>query len=128
MGASRPRALLGAESALLTRRPSASGPPRISEIYPDETMQVGILGFAKSGKTTLFNLLTASSRQTDKYAASRQTHVGVATVPDPRLKRLRDLYQPRRFTPATVTYIEWCSKQDDELCLAIVTEALHANV
>lgn len=69
-------------------------------------MQVGILGFAKSGKTTLFNLLTASSQQTDKYAASRETHVGVATVPDPRLESLRELFKPRKFTPATVTYID----------------------
>lgn len=54
-------------------------------------MQVGIIGFPKAGKTTLLNLLTASSRETDRYAASRETHVGVAVVPDPRLEQLRDL-------------------------------------
>jgi GTP-binding protein YchF len=69
-------------------------------------MQVGILGFAKAGKTTLFNLLTASSQQTDKYATSKKTHVGVAEVPDDRLRRLGDLFNPKKFTPATVTYVD----------------------
>ncbi len=69
-------------------------------------MQVGILGFAKAGKTTLFNLLTRSSRQTGKHATSNKTNVGVASVPDRRLVELRDLFGPRRFTPATVTYVD----------------------
>jgi GTP-binding protein YchF len=86
-------------------RPEQNRRP-VSPRATNETMQVGILGFPKSGKTTLFNLLTASTQQTDKYAASRETHVGVATVPDPRLEKLRDLYQPRKYTPATVTYID----------------------
>jgi GTP-binding protein YchF len=34
------------------------------------------------------------------------TNVGVATVPDPRLIGLREHYQPKRFTPATVTYVD----------------------
>ena len=69
-------------------------------------MQVGILGFAKVGKTTLFNLLTASSQDTGKFAASEKTHMGIARVPDPRLERLRDLYAPKKYTPATVSFID----------------------
>ena len=69
-------------------------------------MQVGILGFAKAGKTTLFNLLTDSHVETGKFATSSEAHIGVATVPDPRLEQLRDLYNPRKYTPATVTYID----------------------
>ena len=69
-------------------------------------MQVGILGFAKSGKTTLFNLLTGSAAETGKFSASAATHMGVATVPDRRLKQLRDLFDPKRYTPASVTYID----------------------
>ncbi|HSM13509.1 MAG TPA: redox-regulated ATPase YchF [Thermoanaerobaculia bacterium] len=69
-------------------------------------MQFGILGLPKVGKTTLFNTLTASDETTDKFAAAGQTHVGVARVPDPRLARLRDLYRPRRYTPATVEYVD----------------------
>ncbi len=69
-------------------------------------MQVGILGFAKSGKTTLFNLLTGSEAETGKFAASATTHVGVAMVPDRRLEQLRDIYDPKLYTPAAVTYID----------------------
>jgi GTP-binding protein YchF len=69
-------------------------------------MQLGILGFPKVGKTTLFNILTASQQATDKFSASQKTNVGVAQVPDPRLVKLRDLFQPKKFTPATVDYVD----------------------
>lgn len=69
-------------------------------------MQLGILGFPKVGKTTLFNILTASHQATDKFAASRQTNVGVAHVPDARLAKLRDLFSPKKYTPATVEYVD----------------------
>lgn len=69
-------------------------------------MQMGILGLPKAGKTTLFNLLTASAEVTDKFAKSQAAHVGVARVPDPRLARLRDLFQPRRYVPATVQFVD----------------------
>ncbi|MGB5176702.1 MAG: redox-regulated ATPase YchF, partial [Thermoanaerobaculia bacterium] len=69
-------------------------------------MEVGIIGLPKVGKTTLFNILTASHQATDRYSTSTKTNVGVATVPDPRLNRLREHYQPKKFTPATVTYLD----------------------
>jgi GTP-binding protein YchF len=69
-------------------------------------VQLGILGLSKSGKTTLFNTLTASQQATGKFAASAETHLGVAAVRDPRLERLRDLFKPRRYVPATVQYVD----------------------
>ncbi|MCP3959243.1 MAG: redox-regulated ATPase YchF [bacterium] len=69
-------------------------------------MQLGILGLAKAGKTTLFNILTSSRQDTDKFSASQKTHIAVAKVPDPRLARLRDLFEPRRYVPATVEYYD----------------------
>ncbi|HVR98038.1 MAG TPA: redox-regulated ATPase YchF [Thermoanaerobaculia bacterium] len=69
-------------------------------------MQLGILGLPKSGKTTLFNTLTASQQATDKYATSSQTNIGTATVRDPRLETLRDLFKPKRYVPATVQYMD----------------------
>src|SRR5262245_20898278 len=69
-------------------------------------VQLGILGLPKSGKTTLFNTLTASHQATDKFAASAQTNIGTATVRDVRLERLRDLFNPRRYVPATVQYVD----------------------
>jgi GTP-binding protein YchF len=69
-------------------------------------MQLGILGLPKVGKTTLFNTLTASRQDTDKFAASKKTHVAVAKVPDPRLAQLRPLFNPKRYIPATVEYLD----------------------
>ncbi len=69
-------------------------------------MQLGILGLPKVGKTTLFNTLTSSALETDKFATSSKIHLGLAQVPDPRLAALRDLFQPRRYTPATVEYLD----------------------
>ncbi len=69
-------------------------------------MQLGILGLPKVGKTALFNALTASRQETDKFKASRSTNVGIARVDDPRLERLRDLYRPRRYVPAQVRFVD----------------------
>jgi GTP-binding protein YchF len=69
-------------------------------------VQLGILGLSKSGKTTLFNTLTASQQATSKFAASAETHLGMAAVRDPRLEQLRDLFKPRRYVPATVQYMD----------------------
>ena len=69
-------------------------------------MQLGILGLPKSGKTTLFNTLTASHSATDKFASSGQTNMGTATVRDTRLEELRDLFKPKRYVPATVQYVD----------------------
>ena len=69
-------------------------------------MEMGILGLAKAGKTTLFNILTGGEQATDKFTRSGDVHVGTARVADPRLAALRDLYSPRKYTPATVTFVD----------------------
>ncbi len=69
-------------------------------------MQLGILGFPKAGKTTLFNTLTASHQSTDKFSSSAETNIGVAQVADRRLEQLRDLWKPKRYVPATVQYMD----------------------
>ncbi len=68
-------------------------------------MEIGILGLASSGKTTLFNLLTGN-QETTGAAGRAATHVGMARVPDERLDRLSALFQPRKHTPATVRYVD----------------------
>lgn len=69
-------------------------------------MQLGILGLPKVGKTTLFNIMTQRQQETDKFSSSRKTNVAVARVPDRRLEKLRDLFQPKRYVPATVEYVD----------------------
>jgi hypothetical protein len=69
-------------------------------------MQLGIVGLPKVGKTTLFNTLTAGSKETGKFAVSREANVGVALVRDERLEALRELFQPRRYTPASIEVVD----------------------
>ena len=69
-------------------------------------MKLGIVGRPKTGKTTLFNLLTRSHQSVDRFGAARETHVGTAHVPDPRLDRLSALFSPKKHTPATVEFVD----------------------
>lgn len=69
-------------------------------------MEVGILGLAESGKTTLFSLLTGSGSALAGVPRRDQAAVGMGRVPDPRLDRLSEMYQPRKITPAIVRYVD----------------------
>ena len=57
-------------------------------------MEVGILGLAGSGKTTLFSLLTGNAEALLAAGRRDQATVGMGRVPDPRLDRLSQLYPP----------------------------------
>ena len=66
-------------------------------------MRVGIVGFAGSGKSTLFELLTGTRPDPAKTHAGQ---VGVATLSDPRLDFLTTLHKPKKVTPATVEFLD----------------------
>src|SRR5690349_1086306 len=68
------------------------------------SMQIGITGLAGAGKTTVFNVLARSHAQVGSFSA--QPHIAVVKVPDDRLERLRDLFNPQKYTPAEVTYVD----------------------
>jgi ribosome-binding ATPase len=70
-------------------------------------MKIGLVGLPKSGKTTLFNLLTGSSVATSKYDGGRaELHTGVARVPDPRVDRLTAMFKPKKTTYATFEVVD----------------------
>lgn len=58
-------------------------------------MKLGIIGFRGSGKTTLFRLLTGAGGAVPPVARGR-LNVGVARVPDERVRRLAALFQPEK--------------------------------
>ncbi|MEK7316224.1 MAG: DUF933 domain-containing protein, partial [Candidatus Eisenbacteria bacterium] len=62
-------------------------------------------GPPQSGKTTLFAALTRGQADTGS-ARGEKVHLGSVKVPDARLDKLRDLYQPKKFTPAKVDYVD----------------------
>ncbi len=70
-------------------------------------MKIGLIGLPKSGKTTLFNLLTGSNVATARYDTGRaELHTGVARVPDPRVDRLSALFKPKKTTYATFEVVD----------------------
>jgi ribosome-binding ATPase len=70
-------------------------------------MKIGLIGLPKSGKTTLFNLLTGSAVSTSRYDTGRaELHTGVARVPDPRVDVLSGLFKPKKTTYATFEVVD----------------------
>ena len=70
-------------------------------------MKIGLIGLPKSGKTSLFNLLTGSSVATSSFGASRgEMHTGIARVPDERVDRLSALFKPKKTTVATFEVVD----------------------
>ncbi len=67
---------------------------------------LGIIGFERSGKTSLFNAVTGSEHAAG-FATHQEPHVGVAKVPDPRLDRLSAMYRPKKTTPASLSYVDF---------------------
>jgi len=65
-------------------------------------VDIGIIGLARSGKTTVFNALTRGKADTEGITP----HIGIARVPEPRLKMLADILHPKRVVPAEVKYID----------------------
>jgi GTP-binding protein YchF len=70
-------------------------------------VQIGIMGLPGSGKTTVFNALANARAAVGGYSsASSEPNLAVVKVPDPRLDQLAPLFQPKKFTPAEVQYVD----------------------
>src|SRR5437660_1152979 len=69
-------------------------------------LRAALIGFASSGKTTLFQLMT-SARETGRSAHGKgETTVGMSKVPDARLDRLTAMYNPKKRVPATIEFTD----------------------
>src|SRR3990170_4031453 len=69
-------------------------------------MDLGIIGLAQSGKTTLFAALTRGHAHTAALG-SMEPSVGVVKVPDQRLDRLCALLHPKKVTHAEVRFLDF---------------------
>jgi len=68
-------------------------------------MQIGIIGFPNSSKTTIFNALTRGRVETTPVPASTaEVHTAMVDVPDPRVGVLSGMFHPRKTTYAQVQY------------------------
>lgn len=68
-------------------------------------MRVGIIGFARSGKTTVFNALTGAQAAVGAYG-SRDANVAVIKVPDERVDRLSEIHKPKKRTYAEIEFVD----------------------
>ena len=70
-------------------------------------MKLGIVGLPNVGKSTLFNALTNAGAESANYPfCTIEPNVGVVTVPDARLDYLAEMYQPKKYTPATIEFVD----------------------
>jgi GTP-binding protein YchF len=69
-------------------------------------MKLGIVGLARSGKTTIFNALTRRTGESAPPGGHIVPALGVVPLPDPRVDWLSRLYNPKKTTYAQVTYMD----------------------
>jgi GTP-binding protein YchF len=70
-------------------------------------LEVCIIGLPKSGKTTIFNVLTRGKADTTTYATTALApNIGVSKVPEPRLQVLDKIFHPKKVMPAEVKYVD----------------------
>ena len=70
-------------------------------------MKLGIVGLPNVGKSTLFNAITNAGAASANFPfCTIEPNVGMVTVPDKRLDYLAELYQPKKFTPAVIEFVD----------------------
>ena len=70
-------------------------------------MKLGIVGLLNVGKSTLFNAITNAGAASANFPfCTIEPNVGMVTVPDERLDFLAELYQPKKYTPAVIEFVD----------------------
>ncbi len=70
-------------------------------------MKLGMVGLPNVGKSTLFNALTNAGAESANYPfCTIEPNVGVVSVPDERLDKLAEMYNPEKFTPAVLEFVD----------------------
>ena len=66
-------------------------------------MKIGLVGFAGSGKTTVFNAMTGLDIPVGFGGKMR---MGSVRVPDERVDKLSNLFEPKKTTYAEITFCD----------------------
>src|SRR5215213_9842197 len=74
---------------------------------PPVALTIGIVGLPNAGKSTLFNALTKNDVLAANYPfATIEPNVGVVGVPEPRLRKLAEIFGSAKVIPATVEFVD----------------------
>ena len=70
-------------------------------------MKLGIVGLPNVGKSTLLNAITDAGAQCANYPfCTIEPNIGVVAVPDKRLDKLAEMYDPDKYTPASIEFVD----------------------
>ncbi|MCI2058306.1 MAG: redox-regulated ATPase YchF [Oscillibacter sp.] len=70
-------------------------------------MKLGIVGLPNVGKSTLFNAITNAGAESANYPfCTIEPNVGMVAVPDERLDKLAEMYEPDKKTPAVIEFVD----------------------
>ncbi|OWK36678.1 DUF933 domain-containing protein [Fimbriiglobus ruber] len=88
-------------------------------------MKVGLVGYAGTGKSTVFEWLTGVVPDVAKV---QQGQIGTAKVPDERLTKIAEKYSPKKLTFAEVQFVDTpglmaSEREDNPRRLAVLREA-----
>ena len=70
-------------------------------------MKLGMVGLPNVGKSTLFNAITNAGAQSANYPfCTIEPNVGIVAVPDERLDKLAEMYNPQKVTHAVIEFVD----------------------
>jgi hypothetical protein len=70
-------------------------------------LKCGIVGLPNVGKSTIFNAITSGGAEASNYPfCTIEPNIGIKPVKDKRLEKLRDIFNPEKFTPTYVEFVD----------------------
>ena len=69
-------------------------------------MKIGIIGLSRTGKTTLFNLLTGRGDDIAAAGGKGAANIGTGVVPDERVDFLSEIYKPKKTIYAKIEFTD----------------------
>jgi GTP-binding protein YchF len=78
------------------------------------SFRVGVLGYPKTGKTLLFNLLTGQTAEAGKFSTERHHHLASVAIPDPHLERVAGIAGSKKAVPLAVEVVDLAGSHGGE--------------